>query len=281
MEWLQGHGANLRTAALERLDSCLSTGTGIYASDLANLEHWYSSLGVAGLLTRKVEALQNLHWAHDCGCLLFWMKALQFDSVRQQGLLKNPRWMPLNDAAMRVSRALFLRRFADAVAIHKRVVAGLRDEFLSLTDVTRLGPFILRLVAEWRGEPDPVVGVFGLLSEPAYEEMLAIWRIPDASALQQAVDSMCSVHRTRSGEPDDNEWFEFSWDFEYLWPVEILTVFALREELGLSYPEIREPYFPESLRRLPSLEPRMADPFLLRVRQKLEGELGQPLPGGL
>ena len=95
---------------------------------------------------------------------------------------------------------------------------------------------ILRIFADYFGEPE--ITLKGeALSHPIYNALAKHWRHSDAEALVPVLLAVCDEHTRRNvrGKP-----YGYEHDFAYFarTPVEILVVFKLRQELGLTNPKL-------------------------------------------
>lgn len=104
------------------------------------------------------------------------------------------------------------------------------------------GRFTLALCSEFYGHELPPMPAHPYDS-PAFDALLACWRDPDPSVLAEPLLAVCDWHThecmySRSDRPSKN--VDFLDDTLMGWPVEVHTVFRLRERLGLALPPMPE-----------------------------------------
>ena len=98
--------------------------------------------------------------------------------------------------------------------------------------------FTLSLCEQFYGLP-PIPKPPHPYESPAFDALLAVWRDPDPAVLTEPLLEVCDWHThecmySRSGSISKN--VDFINDVLMGWPVEIHTVFRLREQLGLALP---------------------------------------------
>jgi hypothetical protein len=98
--------------------------------------------------------------------------------------------------------------------------------------------FTLSLCEQFYGLP-PIPKPPHPYESPAFDALLAVWRDPDPAVLTEPLLKVCDWHThecmySRSDSPSKN--VDFINDVLMGWPVEIHTVFRLREQLGLTLP---------------------------------------------
>lgn len=108
------------------------------------------------------------------------------------------------------------------------------------------------------------------LGEPVLNAMFAIWRRPDLSGDEPELINLCDYYTWRTQDSDE---CEFSNDmFHCRYPAVILAWLRLRQQLGLSVPEIKHPLMQAPYAKLfePVILPE--DPLLTQVLQRLQRE---------
>lgn len=108
------------------------------------------------------------------------------------------------------------------------------------------------------------------LGEPILNKMFAIWRKPDLYGDEPELIDLCDYYTWRTQNNGD---CEFSNDlFHTRYPAVILAWLRLRQQLGLSIPEIKHPLMQAPYAKLfePVILPE--DPLLTQVLQRLQRE---------
>ncbi|WP_178082392.1 hypothetical protein, partial [Pseudomonas sp. AFG_SD02_1510_Pfu_092] len=107
----------------------------------------------------------------------------------------------------------------------------------------RYAAFGLTIIGDWLGKPLDL-DKHALPRDPAWGQLVAHWREPDAAKLAPILMAACDTHVERialtSRELDSGN-FEFGSPFEAVYPAEILAILNLRRSLGLPNPSIDHP----------------------------------------
>lgn len=115
---------------------------------------------------------------------------------------------------------------------------------LPLGSTLRYAAFGLTIIGDWLGMPLDL-DKHALPRDPAWGQLVANWREPDAEKFLPVLLSGCDTHIERialTEREDDSGNFEFASVFLAVHPTEILAVLRLREMLGLTNPaEIDHP----------------------------------------
>ncbi len=108
------------------------------------------------------------------------------------------------------------------------------------------------------------------LGEPILNAMFAIWRKPDLHGDEPELIDLCDYYTWRT---QDNGDCEFSNDmFHSRYPAVILAWLRLRQQLGLSVPEIKHPLMQAPYAKLFEPVTLPEDPLLTQVLQRLQRE---------
>ncbi len=132
--------------------------------------------------------------------------------------------------------------------------------------------FILRIWCAARG----VVYPDG--DYPRYEvaeEVLRIWNTPDTELLGAWLVQLCNQHTRLSASRD---FMDFANEFSHM-PVDVLMLFRLREEIGLSNPVVDHPIMKFPWSRLWPVQAALPDELLAGVYQRLEQDEGITVAG--
>jgi hypothetical protein len=126
-----------------------------------------------------------------------------------------------------------------------------------------LRSFMLRLYTLWQGaDADPAAGL------GVYQQVLDAWH--DEGRLAQALGQACDYHIRQARRQDATE-------FEYfphtVFPSEVLAVRRVRQDLGLSTPDVNHPLLDTPLAHPPTLISTLPDDVLDRVITAAEEEL--------
>lgn len=214
---------------------------------------------------------------------------------RIQGLPRNGCLFQLQEFTEQYSIAMSLGWVAQADKLHE-LVFGLEPVsslwypgyFSAGAEPPRepWGRFTLALCSQFYGHPLPTMPPHPYES-PAFDALLACWRDPDPAVLVEPLLGVCDWHThecmySRSDRPSKN--VDFINDVLMGWPVEVHTVFRLRERLGLALPPLPD----HPLMRTPMgpyLAPQTVplDDRLRRVCQRGYGEVSglRELLGGV
>lgn len=132
--------------------------------------------------------------------------------------------------------------------------------------------FILRIWCAARGVDYPD-GEY-----PRYEVaegVLRIWNTPDTELLGAWLVQLCNQHTRLSASRD---FMDFANEFSHF-PVEVLMLFRLREQIGLSNPVVDHPIMKFPWSRLWPVQAALPDELLAGVYQRLEQDEGITVPG--
>lgn len=125
--------------------------------------------------------------------------------------------------------------------------------------------FMLLLIADYLGEKPHLKSGKGV-EEPIYRDLLARWRDPDPAALEEICLAACDFH-THSCWREFQDFY--SGHFMYN-PIEILTLFKLRQYLGLQNPELDHPLMTGPFGKLPPETGCEPDDLIRRVRERMD-----------
>lgn len=131
--------------------------------------------------------------------------------------------------------------------------------------------FMLRLHADFSGAALPELPPHPY-EAPVYEDLLACWRHPDPARLVEPLLAACDWHThecmySRSDRPSKN--VDFINDTLMGWPVEVHTVYRLRERLGLALPaELDHPLMQTPFGAYPPPQPVPQDELLHKLMQR-------------
>lgn len=132
--------------------------------------------------------------------------------------------------------------------------------------------FVLRLYADFAGRamPDPMPR--HPYEAPVYDTLLAVWRSSDPAALTEPLLAVCDWHTHEcmySRSMDPGRRVDFGFDIYMGWPIEVLMVYRLREELGLRNPsQLDHPLMQTALAAYLPPWPMPQDDLLDRVTQR-------------
>lgn len=102
------------------------------------------------------------------------------------------------------------------------------------------GRFTLALLSQFYGHPLPPRPPHPYES-PAFDALVAVWRDPDPAALVEPLLAVCDWHTHEcmyKRSDRESKQVDFINDVLMGWPVEVHTVFRLRERLGLALPPL-------------------------------------------
>jgi hypothetical protein len=107
-------------------------------------------------------------------------------------------------------------------------------------------------------------------SEPVLNELFESWYEPDLSPHQERLIWLCDYYTQRTRTADGSE---FGSDLLHMrFPAAILAWFRLRENLGLSVPEIDHPLMAPAYAKLPERQPFYTDDLLEGILARLRRE---------
>ena len=137
-------------------------------------------------------------------------------------------------------------------------------------DSSMVAPFILRLFCQWQGIEAASLGSDS--EEPEeYREILASWPTASSEEMGRLLERACDLHLDRAHEHTDDDTFEFADQVYAIYPVEILMVFRLRKERGLSVPAVEHPLMTWPMGKLVDEVAPERDDLLMRVGERIEG----------
>lgn len=131
----------------------------------------------------------------------------------------------------------------------------------SIVDTHPVYHLLLRIWADWM-EIDPPEWGRGATQEPILNELFSNWKLADPDALAPYLLNACDfhTHRCRVTKKGSQDWYEFETKRYHRFPVEILTIFRIRQWMGLSNPKLDHPLMGSLLGVLPpEMKPEMDD----------------------
>lgn len=147
------------------------------------------------------------------------------------------------------------------------LVRAVGQGFVRDADFKGLNHFILRLWCAARGRAYPDQ------KYPRYdvsEGVLEMWDTSDVETLGQWLVELCNQHTRLTAKRD---FMDFSNEFSHI-PVEVLMLFRLREQIGLSNPEVNHPIMTFPWSRLWPASAVQPDALLAGICQRLEQDEG-------
>ncbi|WP_125205754.1 hypothetical protein [Capsulimonas corticalis] len=133
-------------------------------------------------------------------------------------------------AGLKLARAIVIGRDEEARIIARKISQEHSNNRWYDAGATAIGPFCVRLYADYLGEADPFLGVT-VRELPAYQTILEYWRDPNEQKIRSALYDAGQRHVAQSALSHsmmDVEWPEFQ-----SFPAEILAILKLREAFGL------------------------------------------------
>jgi hypothetical protein len=157
------------------------------------------------------------------------------------------------EPAFQLARATIRRDCAFLLSLSKS-----QDALIERVNVRPVESFIQMLIANYLDEPLFPEGVF--LEDPILVELLKCWRDPDPEKIKAACLAICDYHTYgESFNPDTYIYF----------PIEILLLFKLRQQLGLENPQLDHPIMNTPLGKLPQETSLQFDDLFSRVRSRM------------
>jgi len=152
------------------------------------------------------------------------------------------------------------------------LVKAAHEEYLRL-DINSRGVlhWMLRLWCKVHGLDYPNIGY------PRYdiaEGILDMWDTQDMETLSAWLVQLCNLHTRLAAH---REQMDFASSFSHV-PVEVLLLFRLREQAGLSNPEVDHPIMKFPWSRLWPIKPAESDELLAGVYRRLETDEGIAVP---
>lgn len=135
----------------------------------------------------------------------------------------------------------------------------------------RIQHFVLRLVSSNQGWPDRSSPACAY-DEPVYNLLIQQWRDPAPGILIEPLLAACDRHTHEARVDSNKSSYDLPWLDEWYVPFEVLAVLKLREQHGLSNPELDHPLMKTPLGRLPTPVPfykdELLDGVVARARQE-------------
>lgn len=152
------------------------------------------------------------------------------------------------------------------------LVRAVKDGYVLDDSKKGLQHFTLRLWCAAHAQDYPDTGF------PRYEVaegVLRMWNTPDVEALGEWLVQLCNQHTRLTTSRD---FMDFSGEFSHF-PVEVLMLFRLREQIGLANPEVDHPLMKFPWSRLWPVQPAQPDELLTGAYRRLEQDEGISLDG--
>lgn len=235
--------------------------TGI-AYALQQVATWYSAEGVVAGMEAKAEAQQSLY--QSC---YFETEAIKLLASLHAADTRRRKGSPLsfNDTSLALAKALTLGSWSEANQIGDCLLAGISVKLFNGMTVTSVAPFVLKLFTQWRNL-SVEIDEAGMSSLSVYAEVLQHWQDREEQPLIQALVNACDFHIARSKDNNDEDTFEFNLEDYRLYPVEILCVLRLREQMGLQALSVPHPLMNTPLGSLYDISPVPSDALLNRFK---------------
>lgn len=134
--------------------------------------------------------------------------------------------------------------------------------------------FILRLISDWQGwNICPIAKCAH--DEPLFNLLINHWREPNVDKLVPLLLAVCDRHTHQAHFDTSREFFDLGHYEQFYDPYEILSVFRLRELIGLSNPVLDHPLMKTPLAQLPPVSEPYVDELLTGIlshaRQEFPG----------
>ena len=167
----------------------------------------------------------------------------------------------------------FIGRDAQAEMLARMQISAFKKGFYIAQNEFPIFHFMLRVLCQYLNEAD-IFSEGQIISEPSLQALFELWREPNPESLIEVGLAVCDFHtqrcRPNSGNASKNaKWFEFNNGEWTRTPIEILLLFRLRQNLGLSNPSINHPLMNTCLGYLPSNLACVPDELLSRARKRL------------
>ena len=183
---------------------------------------------------------------------------------------KNPRLMRFEDVAM-LSMGLIIGAKEQVEVMLKMFVHAFKNDYFLDDDEYSIYFFMLRIMADYFGLEE-VSAKHERQLEPLFTELFAKWREPDPTAISDLVVAACDFHTHRCMPNTEDEWREFSNGIWVVIPIEILTLFKLREMLGLENPVVDHPMMVPPFEKLPDEIDVQPDDLVSRTLKRMHRE---------
>jgi hypothetical protein len=150
---------------------------------------------------------------------------------------------------------------------------GFFSDGTPVSNCCRVQYFVLRLLNDWQNKSSVIMQDCAQ-GEPIYDAILEKWRTQDPN-LDALLLAACDRHTHQARYNNNREYFELSYDNTWYVPFEVLSVFRLRESLGLSIPALDHPLLNTPLGKLPSVSEPYMDETLRSVLKRVAQQLPQ------
>jgi hypothetical protein len=256
-----------------------SVSSGEISVAMTQLSYWYSVHAAIGLFEKKGSAIQHMHQSFLYEAYNILLKIAWLEEKKRKGNFikrkifgeSQPRFSFM-DHGLILAKGFTLGCFRETELLGKYTLSELTEDSFYGLHSTVVTPFVLSLFCQWKSLLLPPVFILSMQKD-FYQKILERWRSSNLSDLENYLVKACDFHITRSRENTNKETFEFSNPVYSIYPVEILTVLRLREELNLQLPEIDHPLMKTPLGKLYRKEKIPKDLILERLKTEIDQKL--------
>lgn len=241
-----------------------------------DLSGWYLKCGIADLYRNGANSWAALSHA---AVYRYWETRIGLAWAEQEGWEKADTRSPgFNRSGLNIALLIALGQYELAIDQARRMYE--RPHLLLGQEIDgRFGRFVLRLVAQLEGWPEPVFPKERFPTKtfdvPLNDELRSTWDITDLTRLSGVWLAACDWHTHQSREANNKEYFDFDGLEWACFPVEILMLMRLRERAGLPNPELDHPLMNSPLGKLPPPQPVWSDELMESVLQRVREQLPQ------
>lgn len=223
---------------------------------------WNKVAGILSIYSDNTEGWQQAQNGLLLECCSTRISLYQYDHDNRPD--KGTCGLLINDVNLLLAQALATGNWEIADWLGTRIIQALDDGAFGSWELNPFEPFMASLFAKYKGisldlEHRQVRG-YPVCSLRHYADVFSAW--DDVQRLSDVLVHACDYHIKRSAEPDDEDTPEFN-NYPYpIFPVEILAVQKIRQQMQLPVPEVNHPLMQTPLARPPEIPPVVQDPLL-------------------
>ncbi|KEQ12223.1 hypothetical protein [Endozoicomonas numazuensis] len=205
--------------------------------------------------------------------VMYWLRSQQFYLAVQDRYFAEQQndSIAFRKSTEALAMILSLGWVTPSLEFGKHIIKAIKSGYYTDSDPdfrNRANWFYIKLFADWQGmetkfEPERYPA-------PLYDELLRQWREPNSNQLNDLLLAVCDQHTHECFERSNSitKQKDFGHDSFFGWPVEVLMVFRLREDIGLENPELDHPLMQTGLAPYLVEVPVVTDELLDRVTEK-------------
>ncbi len=220
---------------IEEIESFLKEefdNLGMLAGNLNELSYWYFNRGAIKVLNENLSGFNDIILS---AIYNYWYIRITYEFNLK---INKKTTLNFNAMGLSLSRLISLGLFNKAHEILKVLLKGINQKVFIGLSYNFLTSFILQLHCKWKKieVPKKIKDDFKIIE--VYKNILDRLEREEEKTLNFVLEKACDFHIERSRYDTDKEFYEFSEELYMIYPVEIMAILRIREQLGFIVPTI-------------------------------------------